>query len=110
MLDSGGSTDADGGSKSFFTKIQETRNGETKSDATWRRETMLYIGGDNGNPVPVFSESLLPLHLRETVLSCIIMENGNSPPAWPDLAAELFGRLASRNAEITCELENLDRR
>jgi hypothetical protein len=36
---------ADGGQKSFWTKIKETHNGQTKSDETWRRETMLFIGG-----------------------------------------------------------------
>ncbi len=36
---------ADGGQKSFYTKIQETRDGQTRKDETWRRETMMYIGG-----------------------------------------------------------------
>ena len=39
---------ADGGQKSFHTKIKETRDGETKTDETWRRETMMYIGGTGG--------------------------------------------------------------
>jgi len=34
---------ADGGQKSFYTKIQETQGGVTKADAAWRRETMLYL-------------------------------------------------------------------
>jgi len=36
---------ADGGQKSFYTKIKETRNDETWTDETWRRETMMYLGG-----------------------------------------------------------------
>ncbi|MFP4055698.1 MAG: PA14 domain-containing protein [Candidatus Brocadiia bacterium] len=36
---------ADGGQKSYWTKIKETRDGRTKVDQTWRRETMMYIGG-----------------------------------------------------------------
>ncbi len=36
---------ADGGQKSFWTKVQETWRGETRKDETWRRETMMYIGG-----------------------------------------------------------------
>jgi hypothetical protein len=36
---------ADGGQHSFFTHVKETRDGETKIDDGWRRETMMYIGG-----------------------------------------------------------------
>jgi hypothetical protein len=36
---------ADGGQKSYWTKIKETQGGQTKLDRTWRRETMMYIGG-----------------------------------------------------------------
>jgi hypothetical protein len=36
---------ADGGQKSYWTKIKETQNGRTRLDQTWRRETMMYIGG-----------------------------------------------------------------
>jgi hypothetical protein len=36
---------ADGGQKSYWTKIKETRDGQTRQDQTWRRETMMYIGG-----------------------------------------------------------------
>ncbi len=36
---------ADGGQKSYWTKIEETQSGETRRDETWRRETMLYLGG-----------------------------------------------------------------
>jgi len=36
---------ADGGQKSYWTKIEETQDGQTKRDRTWRRETMMYIGG-----------------------------------------------------------------
>lgn len=36
---------ADGGQKSFYTKLKETWKGQTRTEETWRRETMLYIGG-----------------------------------------------------------------
>lgn len=36
---------ADGGQKSYWTKIKETQRGQTRLDQTWRRETMLYLGG-----------------------------------------------------------------
>ncbi|MEX2380883.1 MAG: PA14 domain-containing protein [Opitutales bacterium] len=42
---------ADGGHTSFYTKIREVRDGETRNDETWRRETMLYLGGPAG-PTP----------------------------------------------------------
>ncbi len=32
----------------------------------------------------------------------------NTPNSWPDLAISMFDRLASRNAEIVYELENLE--
>jgi len=36
---------ADGGQKSYRIKIRETRGGQTREDVTWRRETMMYLGG-----------------------------------------------------------------
>ncbi len=36
---------ADGGQKSYFTKVKEIVDGKTATEETWRRETMLYLGG-----------------------------------------------------------------
>jgi len=57
-------------------------------------------------PLPENPRSPSPLSLRQekTILLSSIMENETSPPTWPDLAMDLFDRLAARNAEIIYEL------
>jgi hypothetical protein len=36
-----------GGQKSYWSRIKETQAGQTRTERTGRRETMLYVGGAN---------------------------------------------------------------